>query len=246
MIYLHKILPALASPIMALLVLAILSVFTKPRWIKAVTLLVFLLATNPILANRAIAWLERDFRPAPLATVGPLETVIVLSGMAKPIQTPKGETFYEFNAAVDRIEAGLMLVQSGRADTLILTRGQLPWSVGEPEGEFLRDVAIARGIYPARITLTDHAENTAQEARAIAALIAPGMTVGLVTFAFHMPRALQVFAAEGIDARPIAVDYRQNFNHITAMDFIPSAEALEDMSLFVRELIGQAYYALRT
>ena len=31
MIYLHKILPALASPIMALLVLAILSVFTKPR-----------------------------------------------------------------------------------------------------------------------------------------------------------------------------------------------------------------------
>ena len=47
--------------------------------------------------------------------------------MAKPIQTPTGETFFEFNAAVDRIEAGLMLVQSGRADTLILTRGQLPW-----------------------------------------------------------------------------------------------------------------------
>lgn len=47
MIYLHKILPALASPIMALLVLAILSVFTKPRWIKAVTLLVFLLAPTP-------------------------------------------------------------------------------------------------------------------------------------------------------------------------------------------------------
>ena len=132
MIYLHKFLPALASPIMALLVLAILSVFTRPRWIKAVTLLVFLLATNPTLANRAIAWLERAFPPAPLARVGPVETAIVLSGMAKPIQTPKGKTFYEFNAAVDRIEARLMLVQSGRADTLILTRGQLRWSVREP------------------------------------------------------------------------------------------------------------------
>jgi len=246
MIYLHKILPALASPIMALLVLALLSVFTKPRWIKAVTLLVFLLATNPILANRATAWLERDFPPAPLATVGPLDAVIVLSGMAKPIQTPTGETFYEFNTAVDRIEAGLTLMQSGRADTLILTRGQLPWSVGAPEGEFLRDIAIARGIDPTRITLTDRAENTAQEARAIAALIAPGMTVGLVTSAFHMPRALQVFAAEGIEARPIAVDYRQEFDRITAMDFIPSAEALADMSLVVREVIGRAYYALRS
>lgn len=246
MIYLHKILPALASPIMALLVLAILSVFTKPRWIKAVTLLVFLLATNPILANRATAWLERDFPPTPLATVGPLDTVIVLSGMAKPIQTPTGETFYEFNTAVDRIEAGLSLMQSGRADTLILTRGQLPWSVGAPEGEFLRDIAIARGIDPARITLTDRAENTAQEARAIAALIAPGTTVGLVTSAFHMPRALQVFAAEGITAQPIAVDYRQDFDRITAMDFIPSAEALDDLSLVVREVIGRAYYALRS
>jgi uncharacterized SAM-binding protein YcdF (DUF218 family) len=246
MIYLHKILPALASPIMALLALVILSIFTKPRWIKVLTLFVFLLATNPFLANRAIAWLERDFPPAPLATVGPLESVIVLSGMAKPIQTPTGKTFYEFNAAVDRIEAGLSLMQSGRANALILTNGQLPWSVGEPEGAFLRDVAIARGIDPARITLTDRAENTVQEASAIAALIAPGMTVGLVTSAFHMPRALQVFAAEGIDARPIAVDYRQNFDRITAMDFIPSAEALDDMSLFVRELIGRAYYALRT
>ena len=72
MIYLHKILPALASPIMALLVLAILSVFTRPRWIKAVTLLVFLLATNPILANRAIAWLERDFPPPRLPRSGRL------------------------------------------------------------------------------------------------------------------------------------------------------------------------------
>lgn len=58
-----------------------------------------------------------------------------------------------------------------------------------------------------------------------------------------MPRALQVFTAEGFDALPIAVDNRQNFDHITAMDFIPSAEALNDMSHFVQELIGRAYYA---
>ena len=245
MIYLHKLLPALASPIMALFLLTVLSVLTRSRGVKLLTLLLVLTTTSPILANRALAYLERDFPPEPLSTIEPLDHVVVLSGMIRAILTQDGVILYEFNDGADRIEAGLTLVASGQAETLIFTRGQLPWSSGRPEGEVLRDIALARGIDPDQILLSTQAQNTAQEAEAIAAMLPPNARIGLVTSAFHMPRALQVFRDQGLDPRPIAVDYRQGFDTVTVMDFIPSAGALNNMSLFVREMIVRTYYALR-
>ena len=245
MIYLHKLLPALASPIMALFLLTVLSVLTRSRAVKLLTLLLLLTTTNPILANRALAYLERDFPPEPLSTIEPLDHVVVLSGMIRAILTQDGVILYEFNDGADRIEAGLTLVASGQAETLILTRGQLPWSSGRPEGEVLRDIALERGIDPDQILLSTQAQNTAEEAQAIAAMLPPNARIGLVTSAFHMPRALQVFRDQGLDPRPIAVDYRQGFDTVTVMDFIPSAESLEETSLFVPEMIGRTYYALR-
>jgi uncharacterized SAM-binding protein YcdF (DUF218 family) len=245
MIYLHKLLPALVSPIMALFLLTLLSLLTRSRALKLLTLLLFLVTTNPILANRALAYLERDFPPEPLTSVEPLDHVVVLSGMIRAVVTEDGTLIYEFGDAVDRFEAGLTLLASGQADTLILTRGQLPWSTGRPEGEVLRDIALARGIAPESIRLTTPAQNTAEEAEAIAAMLPPGARIGLVTSAFHMPRALTVFRDQGLDPRPIAVDYRQSHGAMTFMDLIPSAAALDDISLFTREMIGRAYYAIR-
>ena len=154
MIYLHKLLPALASPIMALFLLTVLSVLTRSRAVKLLTLLLFLTTTSPILANRALAYLERDFPPEPLSTIEPLDHVVVLSGMIRAILTQDGVILYEFNDGADRIEAGLTLVASGQAETLIFTRGQLPWSSGRPEGEVLRDIALERGIDPDQILLS--------------------------------------------------------------------------------------------
>lgn len=174
-----------------------------------------------------------------------MDTVIVLSGFVSSIRTNDGNIYYEFSDGVDRIDAGITLLKTGTADHLILTRGQMSWSIGVPEGEHLMNVAKSRGIAPERITLTGPVENTEQEARAIASIIAPGTTVGLITSAFHMPRALQVFQSQGIEVQPIAVDYRQSFGRTTVMDFIPSAEAVRNVSLFVREMMGRAYYNLK-
>ncbi|WP_416916239.1 MAG: YdcF family protein [Roseicyclus sp.] len=109
----------------------------------------------------------------------------------------------------------------------------------------LRDIALARGVAPENILLTTPAQNTAEEAQAIAAMLPPGARIGLVTSAFHMPRALTVFRDQGLDPRPIAVDYRQNFDAVSITDIIPSAGALNQISLFTREMIGRAYYAIR-
>jgi uncharacterized SAM-binding protein YcdF (DUF218 family) len=54
---------------------------------------------------------------------------------------------------------------------LVLTGGKLPWSIGVPEGEYLRDVAIDLGISEKDILLTENVENTDQEAKAIKKLL---------------------------------------------------------------------------
>ena len=65
--------------------------------------------------------------------------------MVRTIKTK--ESFdYEWGEAADRIFAGIDLFRENKAAFLILTRGKLPWSVGKPEGEYLRDVAIKLGV----------------------------------------------------------------------------------------------------
>ena len=245
MIYLHKILPAIASPIIAIIALFIISMFARRRWIQMATITVVLISTNPIVGKLATAHLERDFPPKQISATDNINTVIVLSGMLTAIVTQNGDVLYEFNSAADRIEAGIAMMQSGQAKRMILTRGQVPWSAGEPEGEFLMRYAVARGIAPQQITLTGIAANTEDEARQIAGMASDGESVGIITSAFHMPRALQVFRAHGMDPLPIAVDYRQSFDRLTFMDFIPSSRALDDVSIFVREMIGRAYYYIK-
>ena len=129
---------------------------------------------------------------------------------------------------------------------MILTGGKLPWSVGKPEGEYLRDVAIKYGVPSKNILLTENVENTDQEATAVAELLNKASPkIILVTSAFHMPRAQKVFEAAGINTEPFAVDFLSEADKSTIMNFIPSAEAFKKTSFFIIELIGRLYYNLK-
>jgi uncharacterized SAM-binding protein YcdF (DUF218 family) len=69
----------------------------------------------------------------------------------------------EWGEAADRIFAGIDLFKLNKAPVLVLTGGKLPWSIGVPEGEYLRDVAIDLGVPKKDILLTENVENTDQE-----------------------------------------------------------------------------------
>ena len=127
---------------------------------------------------------------------------------------------------------------------MILTRGQTPWSFGAPEGEFLSEFANMNGIDSANITLTRVVRNTNDEARAIAELIKSNEKLILVTSAFHMPRARLVFKNQNILVTEFSVDFRSDWSKVGILDFLPHANALRLSSLFVREIIGRAYYFL--
>ena len=244
MIYLNKLLPIFASPLGLISFLIILGIFTKRMFYIVTALLLLWFTSLPIVSNSLLGFLERNYQVQTLDNVEDHDTVIVLSGMVRTIQN-NGEVYYEFGEAVDRILAGISLIKDGKADRMILTRGQLPWSLGVPEGEFLSNFAEMNGVEAAKITLTRVVENTDDEAKAIAELITSNEKLILVTSAFHMPRAIKVFENQNILVTEFPVDFLSGASKLGILDFLPNATAFKHSSLFAREMLGRAYYSLK-
>jgi len=245
MIYLHKILPLLVSPLSIVLIIILIGTFFKSKKISLLGLLILIFCSVPIISNKLIFYLEKDYSLQNVKDVTKADAIVVLSGMISTINS-KEKLSYEFNDSIDRILSGIDLFKEDKASFLILTNGKMPWSVGIPEGEYLKDFSIKYGIPEDRILLTDNVQNTDQEAISVKKLIKTNeANIILVTSAFHMPRAKKVFEAANIKVIPFAVDFKTPIKKITIIDFIPSANSLKDTSHFFREMIGRLYYNLK-
>ncbi len=245
MIYLHKILPLIFSPFFFILSLIIFGLIIGSKKTSFVGVVILVICSMPIISSKMIAHLESDYELNQPSEIDTANAIVVLSGMVTTIKSKNGLN-YEWGGAVDRFFSGINLFNLDKAPTLIFTGGKLPWSIGIPEGEFLREEAIKLGIPKKDILLTENVENTDQEAKAIKKLLSlDDSKVILVTSAFHMPRAQLVFEAAGISVIPFPVDFLIGTGKITLMSFIPSASSFAETSFFVREMIGRTYYNLK-
>ena len=244
MIYLHKILPLIFSPLFFIMGLIIWGSIIGSKKISIIGIVILIFCSLPIISNKTTVYLQKDYSLQETSSINKADAIVVLSGMVSAIKT--GNKFkYEFGGGVDRILSGMDLFKDNKAPLLILTRGKLPWQLGIPEGEYLREFAIKFGIPEKSILLTDNVQNTDEEAKSVKRLLKKNDTeIILVTSAFHMPRAKKIFEAANIKVIPFAVDFSSS-RKITLMDFIPSASGLYVTSNFVKRMIGRAYYSLK-
>ena len=63
MIYLHKILPLLVSPLLLLLTVVIIGLLTSSKKIGLLGVVLLLIFSLPIVADRLVSFLERDYKP---------------------------------------------------------------------------------------------------------------------------------------------------------------------------------------
>ena len=245
MIYFHKILPLLVSPLFLIIILALWGSLYRSRRAGIVAIGILIVCSLPVFSNKLIYLLERDYSLEPPASAKTADAIVVLSGMVRTIDGANGLE-YEWNEASDRIFSGIDLIKENKAPVLVLTGGKVPWSVGKTEGEYLRGVAEKLGVPSDIIILTENVQNTDQEAKAVVKLLNKEVpNIILVTSAFHMPRAQKVFEAAGIAVSPFPVDFLSKADNTKIMDFIPDAKAFRDTNFFVRELIGRLYYNLQ-
>jgi len=245
MIYLHKLLPLIVSPLGLLISLMLLALLLRRQWPVYWALLFVLVCSFPLTARSIWVGLESEYPYQPMSALPKADAVLVLSGMLGGFETQDG--YVTEWGDPDRFFVGVQLVKLGKADRLIFTRGQMPWSESPPEGEMLKQKALEMGVSPDQILLTSIVSNTAEESLAVKDLMAKyGLTkIILVTSSFHLPRAKLLFDKAGVDTYPYPTDFKAASRDVTWLHFIPSADAFKATSNGIREYIGRFYYWLK-
>lgn len=244
MIYLNKVLPLLVSPLSIAILLLILNILTGKLRYTVMSLSLLYLSSLPILSDQLIRALEGKYIPQSIDKVEKRYAVVILGGMVRRIQHDE-KVYYEFNEAVDRIHTGIKLIKAKKASKLILTRAKLPWDKGKSEGEFLADFARENGVNKNTIILTRGVENTHDEAKAVAEILNSNRDIILVTSAFHMQRAQNVFESISMDVLPYPVDFLSSAKKSSILDYLPQASAFYTTSFFMLETLGRVVYSFK-
>ena len=243
MIYIHKILPFLISPLGLTLILLILSMFIYRRILILLSLFILLISSNIFISNYLLLNLESPYKPIDIKSTKNTDAIIVLSGMIHQVGDNKINK-YEWSDP-DRFFAGIELFNNNKADFLVFTGGSLPWTKNwKPEGFILKEKAIEFGINPNNILVTNNVQNTFQESVEVLKLLKYGSSITLVTSAFHMERSKYLFEKQGFKVIPYPVDFKVSNSNNTILDYMPNLSALKNTSLFIRENIGRFYYKI--
>lgn len=244
MLLLNKFLPLFVLPFGWVCLLVIFALWRKKIWPAVVALVLLYVASIPFVSDRLLGLLEARYPEISVEQAGPADIVVVLGGILGPKTSANTEV--SWGDSVERFQAGVALMQAGRAGQLVFTGARRYWfDHYTTEGAELRRFAIARGVPAEKIVVTSSIYNTATEAAAVAELM---RTEGkrraiIVTSAFHMPRSVLLFQRAGVECLPFPVDFRlERTRPLTALDFIPSGGSWAATELALRECYGYAFY----
>ena len=238
-----QMLPTLVLPLAATLILAMIGVASRRRWLTTVALVVLWLASTPI-TSRPLARFMEGGAERTLASAAPMaDAIVVLSGGR--LVAPGPDAVSEWRGA-NRFFGGLELFDAGKAPLLVFTGG---WSPRRPEapteGEVLAGWAERWGVAPDRILVTGRVSNTEYEAAAVASLLDPLDTgrVLLVTSAFHMQRSRVLFERAGLEVIVFPVDFAVSDDwRFGVRSLLPGAGALSLNHQSLREAMARTVY----
>lgn len=176
----------------------------------------------------------------------PLAGVIVLGGGEEPTLTARFNQAH-FNHAAERFTEALKLARRFPQARILFAGGSGALGHDEPAGATVAAQFFPEhGVDPARLLLEDRSRNTRENAEYSHALAqpGPGEKWALVTSAYHMPRALQIFEAAGWrNLTPWPTDFR--FSHFGGGVYWDLARHLDELNIAFREYVGLAVERLR-
>jgi len=241
----------LASPILLLLVIALLGTLMSfgAGWVRAaakaaaaLSLLVLTAAAATPLGLWLVRPLEDRFPPPPDDMPAP-DGIIVLGGAVNgAVSTARGQPVFEEG---ERVVEAVLLAKRYPSARIIFTGGSGSlFRETSTEAAEAKKLMTQLGVDPARVTLEEKSRNTEENARFTAALIHPEPSDRwlLVTSAFHMTRSMGVFEAAGFHVVAYPVAYRTpGPGRDLPWDSSP-ANNLRVFETALREWIGLAAY----
>jgi len=155
----------------------------------------------------------------------------------------------QVSEAVDRLLHAATLFEAGKAPVVIASGGGIAGlGAVQPEAISMRALLLRLGVPDEAIVLETESRNTAENALYTGEILRDrGFgKVLLVTSALHMPRAMKIFRARGIDAVAAPTDMRSIYNPTrTLLDYLPDAASLYETTLAVKEYLGMGWMVVR-
>ena len=221
------------------------------RWIRVLllssTILTLLLAT-PLPGRTVLAVLEGWYPPFSPTSTSKFDAVVVLAGgiHRQGSLRPQHELSDESR---HRIVCGADLFIRGLAPKLLLVGGDASaFGHGPSEAREMKRLAHQLGVTDQAILMEEQSRNTYENARNAKRLLASNESILLVTSAYHLPRAVALFAKQGFRVTPVPCGYEtkdrpgEGLDQITVLDFLPSYHALATSTHAIDELAGIVVY----
>jgi uncharacterized SAM-binding protein YcdF (DUF218 family) len=209
-VFLSKLLPLLFFPLGLACLLIILAVLLRrerlQRVILVLALLVLWIGGNRWVSVELARSLEWRYLPPEEIPSG--EVIVLLGGGTAPVEYPR--QIVEMNSAGDRVTYAAWLYHQGKAPHILATGGMLDWSPrGSTPAAEMAELLDMLGVPAEAIWLEDRSRNTYENALYCAQILSEKgiQRILLVTSAMHMPRAVRLFEAQGLEVTPLPTDY---------------------------------------
>lgn len=201
--------------------------------------LLWLLST-PYVAHRLIAALESA---APSSNDCRPQAIVVL-GAGTYVDAPEYGSDTVPVLGLERLRLAAHLHR--RTQLPILLTGGRPDNGKFSEAALMREVLANDFGVPVK-WIEETSRNTRENALYSQQLLQQSeiASIYLVTQAWHMPRAQRSFSKAGLCVVPSGTGFRAQ-HRVGALSFLPSAVALSDSYLFMHEVIGLAWYRLKS
>lgn len=245
----------LLEPIGALalaMALAVLWLLARAQWRAAVwlavpTLVLWAIGSTPV-AETLARRMEQPYATNALLNLPEADAVVALGGGHS--SSAYDPLRFSINEAGDRVLAALEIVRQGKARALVLGgSGPVEAFPDRPSMTLVQDWIVRWDLCPVTLTNLGLCANTREEAVRFRALqVEHGWRrVVLVTSALHVPRAVAVFRAAGVEVIPVAADF-QVVGVPPAADAVspfPSQRRFNLLARCLHERIGMTYYRAR-
>lgn len=235
----------LLPPGNGLLLLAIAGLGRRRRWAFSLAFLgafLLLLQSLPLVGSGLMETLERRAGPVLQEAAGAQAIVVLGSGLELDADEYGGDTATDRTLVRTRYGATL----ARRFALPILVSGGRPVNAARSEAEVMADILENEFKVPVRWREMQSMDTIQNAALSAAILKGAGVRrVVLVTQAFHMPRAVRLFQAAGLEVVPAPTHFKAGgLGPVVVADFLPSASALHHSFYALHEWLGIAWLAL--
>lgn len=212
------------------------------RWGMAALGLLLFMGWTP--APRLLMHQLEDRYPPAQGDLSGFTGIVVLGGSFVGLDVQAGREQPQLNAQADRLTEAAALARLYPGLRMIFTGGCVDGDDCRPEAELASDFFLRMGLPPDRFIYESRSKTTFQNARNSAQL--PGIDRRqpwlLLTSAWHVPRAMAAFRAQGWNVTALPADFR-GVAHPDWWDY-SFDRGLENWHLYLHETVGLLFYRL--